>query len=845
MRLRAFQAAGKIEIGEYRHASTTLTRMQFLLPLLLAQTLDPAAIDRLAKSSLDSWKAPGVAIAVITPDKTLYMKGHGVKKLGASDPVTPKTVFAIGSTTKAFTSAAAAMLVDEGLLQWDDPVRKHLPDFRLSDPAANELVTVRDLMSHRTGLARNDGLWYGSPWTREEILDRVGRVPLNKPFRSAWQYQNIMFLAAGQVVTRVAGAKDWEELMQRRILDPLDMRNTSFTPVDAIRNADHATPHAKRKGNLEVIDWRNLDNIGPAGSINSNVEDLAKWVRVHLNAGKPLLKPASFEEMRTPQMAMRREDWGRNFTDESNQMAYGLGWFLSDYRGQHVVHHGGAIDGFRAQITILPKQQIGIVVLTNLGSENMPEALRWKIVDHLLGVPTKDWDAFLIKREPKDPPKLKQITGTKPSLSLTSYAGDYQDAAYGIARVTQTNNALALDWAAEHVPLEHFHHDTFEIKHPRLEGYVTFNLNPAGGVSRLTFQGVDFRRIPAALNPDKTAALFLKALQLSKGEKVIVRYDPAYMRNLTAPIEAAIRKAGAEVAASLPYAAKGGELAGCSDFVKTLEQANVYLWMPIDESKHEVTGCETRALIKWLDAGGAHREIHFHWSQGSVLADGLVTEHQPELDHIYAKALEIDYSRMSQEQDRFIAKLRAGKQVRVYTSGGTNLTFRIGDRPFNKQDGDASAERMKSARVRVDREIELPAGVVRIAPLEETANGVIAVASARFGETVVRDLRLTIREGRVTEITATHGKEAVEQALKEGGESARRFREFGLGFNPLLQAPKGSPILPYFAYGQGMVRLSLGDNEELGGALRGMFRRWFFFPDATVEVDGRIVSRHE
>jgi CubicO group peptidase (beta-lactamase class C family) len=817
-----------------------------LLPFLVLQSLDPAVVDRLAKASLEAWKAPGAAIAIVGPDKIVYMKGYGVKKVGAPDAVTTKTVFAIGSTTKAFTSAAAAMLVDEGLLQWDDPVRKHLPEFRLSDAAANELVTVRDLLSHRTGLARNDGLWFGSPWQREEILDRVSRVPLTKPFRSAWQYQNIMFLAAGQLVTRVAGTRDWEELVQRRILGPLGMRDTSFTPDDAIRNADHAWPHAKRKGQLEIVPWRNLDNIGPAGSINSNVEDLAKWVRVHLNEGKPLLKPASFEEMRTPQMAMRREDWGRNFTDESNQMTYGLGWFLSDYRGEHVVHHGGAIDGFRAQITILPKQQLGIIVLANLGSENMPEALRWKLVDHLLKVPQeKDWDAFLIKREPKDPPKLRRIPDTKPSLALTSYAGDYQDAAYGIARVTATAKGLELAWAGDRVPLEHFHHDTFEMKHPRLEGYVPFALNAAGAVSRLTFQGVEFRRMPAALSGEKTAALFLKALRLGKEEKVIVRYDPDYLHELTGPIEAAIRKAGGVVSASLPYAEKGKDLAGCSDFVKRLEESTVYLWMPLDESKREVTGCETRALTKWLDAGGAHREIHFHWSGGSVLADGLVTEHQPEFDHVYAKALDVDYARMSQEQDRFVSALRGGKLVRVHTSGGTDLTFRIGDRPFNKQDGDASAERMKSARVRVDREIELPAGVLRVAPLEDTANGVIAVAKARFGSTMVRDLRLTIREGRVTEVTAAAGREAVEQALQEGGDSARRFREFGLGFNPLLVAPKGSPILPYFAYGKGMVRLSLGDNEELGGSVRGMFRRWFFFPDATVEVDGRVLARAE
>ena len=816
---------------------------------LTAATVDPATVDRLAADSLKAWNAPGAAVAILgRGGATLYQKGYGVKRLGSTDPVTPDTIFAIGSTTKAFTVAALGILVDEGKLNWDDPVRKHLPGFHLADPHASELVTIRDLVSHRTGLSRNDSLWYGSPWTRDEILDRISRVPLNKPFRSTWQYQNIMFLAAGQIVAKVSGAPDWEAFLQHRILDPLGMANTNFTPADAEKARDHATPHARRDttGKVEPIAWRNIDNIGPAGSINSSVADLAKWVRVHLNGdGAPLLKTATLREMHTPQMAMRPEDWGRNFTDETNQMTYGMGWFLQDFRGNHIVSHGGAIDGFRAQITILPKQRQAVIVLANLGSDYMPEALRWKIVDHLLSAPSKDWDAFLIARgksaEAAEKAAIpKRIEGTKPSHPLADYAGAYRNDGYGIATVRATGETLLeLSWSSNTVKLPHYHYETFGTG----ANLVTFAANGRGAISTLRFQGVEFHRIPPALDGVKTAALFIKALALGKGEKVIVRYDPNYLADLTQPVESAIRDAGATVAATLPYHPKGSNLAGCSDFVKTLEDSTVYLWMPLEEDKREVTGCETRALTKWLDAGGAHREIHFHWNGGSVLADGLTTAHQPEFDYIYANALDIDYAAMSRAQDQAIEKLRRGI-VRVHTPAGTDITFRTGDRPFNKQDGDASAKRMTTAKVRVDREIELPAGVLRVAPIEESANGVIVVPEARFGATVAKNVRLTFELGRVTKVTATQGLDAVEATLKEGGDAARRFREFGLGFNPkLTDAPKGSRILPYFAYGTGLVRMSLGDNEEIGGKVRGLSRRWFFFPDATVEVDGEVLSR--
>jgi hypothetical protein len=423
---------------------------------------------------------------------------------------------------------------------------------------------------------------------------------------------------------------------------------------------------------------------------------------------------------------------------------------------------------------------------------------------------------------------------------LTSYVGDYSEPAYGLARVSLTGKgSLQVEWAARRATLEHLHYDTFAIRNGALEGLVTFRLNAKGEVESLRFQDQDFARIAPPVDYTATAQRLVKALKLQKGEKVIVRFDPDYMQGLTKPIEDEVRAAGGVVAATLPYAAKSKEpaISGCGDFVQLLDAAAVYFWMPFREESREVTSCETRALTKWLDAGGAHREIHFHWNGGSVLADGLPTVHPLEYDRLYADALDIDYAALNLRQNRMIDTLQKGT-VRVRTPAGTDISFRVGDRPFNLQDGDASAERMKTAKVRVDREIEFPAGVLRVAPLEETANGIIVVPEARFGSDVARNVRLTIEQGRVTRVEAHSGREAVLATLREGGDAAMRFREFGIGFNPKLIPARRSKVLPYFAYGSGMVRMSLGDNEELGGAVRGGggYRRWFFFPDATIQV---------
>ncbi|MBI3209881.1 MAG: class A beta-lactamase [Candidatus Solibacter usitatus] len=318
---------------------------------------------------------------------------------------------------------------------------------------------------------------------------------------------------------------------------------------------------------------------------------------------------------------------------------------------------------------------------------------------------------------------------------------------------------------------------------------------------------------------DRLAARILESLRPEAGEKYRLRFDPGYFEGLTDALRSKLK------------AAAIAEASGLND-------ASIYLWLPLRPGGPGLPAQERQALKEWVDKGGARRQVHFHWGEGSVSPDGLYGEHSTSLDALYQEALQIDRDALSKLQDRVIKQL-AGGLIRVKTGDGTDMQFRTGARPFSKQDGDASAARARLSKMRIDRDIELPAGVIRAAPLEETASGVMVIPEARFGAQVARSIRFTFQKGRIVKVEAGENLAAVEAMLKEGGVAANSFREFALGLNHRLTPEPGARVLPYYGYGKGVVRLSLGDNEELGGNVRGGFVRWFFFPAAQVTVDGK------
>jgi CubicO group peptidase (beta-lactamase class C family) len=471
-------------------------------------------LDAYVRTALTTWKVPGVSIAIVRNDSLIYAKGYGVREIGKPTPVDERTMFAIGSSSKAFTSAAVAMLVDSGKVRLDAPATTYLPSFQLNDAYASREITVRDLLSHRSGLARGELIWYGSDNDRDEILRRVRFLPPSWTFRSQFGYQNIMYLAAGQVVAKTTNAS-WDDFIRQRIFQPLGM-TASNTSVTALKGLDNvATPHSEVNDTVRAIPYRNIDNIAPAGSINSNAVDMAQWVRLHLGdgkyAGKQLISKRLVDEMRTAQMSIPRGGMG-NQNPSAHLTAYGLGWFLSDYEGKYMVQHGGNIDGMTALVAMLPEEKFGVVILSNMNGSTLPTALMLRIVDAQLKRPAKDWSAQMRSRadsmrtvalaaQQRQPDP--RVPNTKPSLPLSAYAGTYADSAYGTLKVTESNGTLNVAYTSSwRGPLEHYHFDTFRMKldTPVLPPVpVNFRIDAAGKVDevRLDLAGqVTFKRVP-------------------------------------------------------------------------------------------------------------------------------------------------------------------------------------------------------------------------------------------------------------------------------------------------------------------------------------------------------------
>jgi len=518
--------------------------------------------DDYVNKALREWEVPGLAIAIVKDDRIVLAKGYGIRKLGDPAPVNERTLFAIGSSSKAFTAASVAMLVDEGKLKWDDPVTMYLPGLELYDPYVTRELTVRDLLSHRSGLERGDFLWYGSEYDRDEILRRTRYLKPTWSLRSTFGYQNLMFLAAGQLVARVNG-KSWDEVIRQRIFMPLGM-TASSTSIKDLKNSDNvASPHAKVEDKVEVIPWRNIDNIAPAGSINSSVVDMAQWVRLQLGQGEyqkqRILSSGAAKEMQTSQTVIRVEPPFSLFYPEAHFLNYGLGWFLHDYKGRKVVEHGGAIDGMRAQVAMIPEEKLGLVILTNMGGTTLPLPLMYRIFDAYLGAPPRDWSADMLKtvkafeeqgKAAQKKQEAERVKDTRASLALGEYAGTYKNDLYGDVKVMHENGKLGVRFGPAFTGgLEHWHYDTFQAKFVAAGGakaFMTFALNAQGKVETLTLNLPGVAEYPFKKAPE-TPAIAAVSLSDEELKKFAGKYELK-----TPPVEVSVEIVGGRLKAVVP-----------------------------------------------------------------------------------------------------------------------------------------------------------------------------------------------------------------------------------------------------------------------------------------------------
>lgn len=453
------------------------------------------------EKGMREWRVPGIAIGVVHNDSVVLSRGYGVRTVGRPEPVDDRTLFAIASDTKAFTGILMSMLADSARVHWDDHVTGYLPDLQLADPYVTRELTVRDLLTHRAGLARADLLWTGGyGYDTDQLLHRLRYLHPSWSLRSHYGYNNLMYGAAGEVIARSSG-KPWVELLRERILQPLGMACSNTSVITLPSQSDVATPHAIVDGKLRTVAYTNIDALPAAGAINSCVADMVQWLRFQLDSGRvngrALVSARNFRETHTPQLAIRIDSAYTALNPATHLRSYAFGWVVSDYHGHEMLSHAGNLSGMSAMVGLLPEERLGVVVLSNLEDQALRESLMYKVFDLYLGVPPKDWSAEMLAEKRRadsvdaaDERKraAKRVLGTRPSLPLERYAGMYADSLYGPAAVTIESGHLVFTMAPKQVgDLEHWHYDTFRSiwrDHRDGKSFVTFELDPVTGEVR-------------------------------------------------------------------------------------------------------------------------------------------------------------------------------------------------------------------------------------------------------------------------------------------------------------------------------------------------------------------------
>jgi CubicO group peptidase (beta-lactamase class C family) len=464
-------------------------------------------LDAYYEQALDDWNVPGMAVAIVKDGEIIFSKGYGTLNVNTGEKVDGNSLFAIASNTKAFTATALAILVDEGKINWTDRVRDYLPWFELYDPYVSDNFTIRDLLTHRSGLKTFSGdlIWYGTKLSREEVVRNAKYLEPTFGFRGGWGYSNIMYIAAGLIIEEVTG-QSWDEFIKDRILDPLHMDRTisSTKLLPGVENV--SSPHNDFEDGLITIEWLNWDNVAPAGSIISSANDVSKWLIFNMNKGvtpegDTLVSAWRFEEMWTAVNPQSISTWSKRNWPSTHFKAYGLGWAMFDYHGRKILGHGGGYDGFISNTTFVPEEGLGMVFLTNKNT-SLYYPLKFKTLDVMLDAEEEtDWSAdFLAMIEQrkemvefeKEEAEAARAMDTKPTLPLQDYLGTYHCEMYGDAEVYFEGTQLMVHLLPTEIfvgTLSHWQYNSWKIEMkgvPALpSGLVNFIIDKEGKVAEM------------------------------------------------------------------------------------------------------------------------------------------------------------------------------------------------------------------------------------------------------------------------------------------------------------------------------------------------------------------------
>jgi CubicO group peptidase (beta-lactamase class C family) len=454
-------------------------------------------IDRFIVEQLAAWEVPGCAVAAVRDAEVVLAAGWGRRDLEADLPVTSDTLFAMGSTTKAFTAATVGALVDDGLLDWERPLRDYVPDIRWHDPVATERLSIIDVLSHRSGLPRHELVWVGQPdRSRADLVRRLRYLPPSRDLREVFQYCNLGYLVAGYVVEALSGTR-WEDYLRDRLLTPLGMNRSNLSVHDMRADQDHAAAYERRRGVVGPVPARPVAAMAPAGALNSCATDMARWLLAQLGSGQAAMSPDTLARQHAPHMVLPED---QTFPT-STRHAYGLGWMLGRYRDHRLLDHGGAIDGFLADCMLLPDDGIGVAVMTNTSSNAMAPVVAYRVLDELLGLEPLDWSARLKDRYDtvmgglREARAARRVVPDAPAARpLEAYTGEYEHPGYGTLTITVEDGnppALRPRLGTMDLTLVHRHYETFDLEWHELGGQfpvfpLMFLANPDGDITALT-----------------------------------------------------------------------------------------------------------------------------------------------------------------------------------------------------------------------------------------------------------------------------------------------------------------------------------------------------------------------
>lgn len=450
------------------------------------------SLDIYVYRALENWKIPGAAVLVVKDGNIIVSKGYGVKEFGKSDKVDENTLFMIGSNTKAFTGTLLALLEHEEKFKLEDKVVKFLPDFTMRDLWVTKELNLIDIVSHRMGLEtfQGDFMYWSSDLTEDDVIEKFGRIKPMFDFRTKYGYTNAGYTIAGKIIEKVTGIR-WEELLKEKILHPLQMKRTTALSTEFAKAENITKPHSIVEGEIVVLPFENIDNLAPCGSIGSSVSDLSRWVITLLDSGrmdgKEIIPYKVIQRTIQPQTIVRRATHPFNKT---NYNLYGLGWALQDYEGREIVSHTGGVNGFVTSVTLLPKEKLGIVVLTNTDQNAFFNMLKWEIVDAYLGLPFRNYDSFMFDRATKQNEKNeKQLTAWRdsvkmnisPEQDLSDYVGKYEHEVYGYAELKKVDGGLELT-------LEHHSKVTGKLEYIGNDRFLCTYSDPLYGIKVFPFK---------------------------------------------------------------------------------------------------------------------------------------------------------------------------------------------------------------------------------------------------------------------------------------------------------------------------------------------------------------------